>query len=108
MAAGSTTLVTEMSSRLTGEQRHGRQIVSRGGRLVSVEQFDEVGRRCRRRDADQLEVRCIAGRELPRIKRGMASLAVTPHREAVGGAAVRHVTGRAHRVEHRSPFALAD
>ena len=38
----------------------------------------------------------------------MPILAVSPHGEAIGGAAVRQVARCSHRIEHRLAFALAD
>ena len=98
MAWGSTTLVTGKFSSRTRRARSSPQVLR--GRLIGVEQFDEIGRRRRRGDADELEVRRVAGGNLSRIERGVTALAMTPHGETVGGAGIRH-SRAARLIEHR-------
>ena len=46
-----------------GQQSHGNQVLLGFG--IVLEQIDEIGGRCRSSDTDNLQVRCVAGGELP-------------------------------------------
>ena len=75
-------LLAELLAKLLGDL--GR------ARLICVEQLDQVGGRCRRSDADELQVGRMACGELAGIKRRMSALALAPPK-AVRGACVGEI-----------------
>ena len=75
---------------------------------VVVEELGELGRRRRGGDAEELQLRRIARRQLAGVEGRLPALGMAPDDEAVAGIGLAHLAHGADRIEHRPPLAHPD